>query len=204
MRGGAQDGAGGVSSTNCILEIDDVSNRDFASTNLAISGQLTMWNQNAAAGATGNTLSMLNGYADVGILAATSPNDEFVNILNGRLDVGYFSNARVTVNMLDGGTGAFNLDDMYGDSADPDHKSKLKNMILNFEDGSEASFSIASSNVTGNAQGAWETKIAAGQVKIDGVAVTGVGAFTIENVGALGTSITLALEPPKGTLFKFK
>ena len=203
MRGGAQDGAGGVSSYHSTLEIDDVSNRDFTSTNLAIAGSLTMWNQNGADGATGNTLSLLNGYADVGILAATSPNDEFVNILNGRLDVGYFSNARVTVNMLAGGTGQFNLADMYGTDPDPDHKSKLKNMILNFESGSEASFTIASSNVTGNAQGAWETKIAASQVKIDG-AVAGLGAFTIENAGALGTTITLAPVPPKGTLFKFE
>jgi hypothetical protein len=195
MRGGAQDG----SSFHSTLEIDDTSNTG-SYTNLAV-GKLAMWNQNAAAGATGNTLSLLNGYADVGEMAATSPNDEFVNILNGRLDVGYFSNARVTVNMLDGGTGAFNLDDMYGDSADPDHKSKLKNLILNFESGSEASFSIASSNVTGSAVGAWETKIAAGQVKIDGVAVTGLGAFTIEDVGALGTKISLNSYWSTSTIF---
>lgn len=192
MRGGAQDG----SSLHSTLEIDDASNTAFATTNLAISGQLTMWNQNGAAGATGNTLSVLNGYADVGILAGTSPADITVNILNGRLDVGYLSNARFLVNMLDGGTGQFNLADMYGDSADPAHKSKLKNMILNFESGSEASVTIASSNVSGSAVGAWETKIAAGQVQIDGVAKTSTNLFVIVNAGALGTTITLPPPPP--------
>ena len=66
-----------------------------------------------------------------------------VNILNGRLDVGYFVNARVTVNMLTGGTGQFNLADMYGTA---EAKSKLDQMILNFEGGSLASFTIASDN----------------------------------------------------------
>jgi len=190
MRGGAQDGVGGVSSYHSTLEIDDTSNTG-SYTNLAISGQLTMWNQNGADGATGNTLSLLNGYADVGILAATSPNDEFVNILNGRLDVGYFSNARVAVNMLAGGTGQFILDDMAGTA---EARSQLTNMRLNFETGSEASFTILqnSSNLVDNsAQGAWESQVANGYVSIDGTVVTGLGAFTIEDVGALGTKISL-------------
>ena len=190
MLGGAEDG----SSVHSTLEIDDALNTAFATTNLAISGKLLMWNQNGAAGATGNTLRLLNGYADVGEMAATASADESINILNGRLDVGYFSNARVLVNMLDGGTGQFNLADMYGDSADPDHKSKLKNLILNFESGSEASFTIAS-NGGATAQGTWETKIAAGQVKIDGVVVN-AGQFQITDLGALGTTITLPPPPP--------
>jgi hypothetical protein len=185
MRGGDEVG----SSTQCILEIDDASNTNFAYANLAISGQLTLWPQFGAGNT--NTFSVLNGYADVGIVAGTTPGQSFVNILDGRLDVGYLSNARFNVNMMNGGTGQFILDDMYGDSADPDHKSKLKNMILNFETGSEASFTILASNVAGNAQGAWETKIAAGQVKIDGGAVTVVDAFVIEDVGATGTKISL-------------
>ena len=160
MRGGDEVG----SSLSCTLEIDDASNTDFSTTNLAISGQLTLWTQFG----TGNTLSVLNGYADVGTLACTSPADITVNILNGRLDVGYFTNAKVTVNMLAGGNGQFNLADMYGTA---DAWSKLDQMILNFESGSEASFTIASDN-GGSAVGAWETKIAAGQVQIDGAAAT--------------------------------
>ena len=68
MRGGDEVG----SSLSCTLEIDDASNTDFSTTNLAISGQLTLWTQFG----TGNTLSVLNGYADVGILAGTGAADQ--------------------------------------------------------------------------------------------------------------------------------
>ena len=187
MRGGDEVG----SSLSCTLEIDDASNTDFSTTNLAISGQLTLWKQFG----TGNTLSVLNGYADVGILAATGAADQTVNILNGRLDVGYFSNARVTVNMLAGGTGQFNLADMYGNSADPNHKSKFKNLILNFEDGSEASFTIASNN-GGSAGNAWQDKINAGQVKIDGVVDNNTSSYLITSTDGTNTTISLDIVPP--------
>ena len=179
MRGGAEDG----SSFECLLEIDDIANTGSYK-NLDISGQLTLWKQFG----TGNTLSVLNGYADVGTLACTSPADITVNILNGRLDVGYFVNARVTVNMLTGGTGEFILDDMYGTA---EAKSKLDQMILNFESGSVASFTIVSNNGV-SAVGEWEILIAAGRVEIDGVTETNVGAFTITNTGDFGTTIKLA------------
>jgi hypothetical protein len=189
MRGGVET-SGTVAGFN-ILEIDDTSNTDFATTNLAVSANLTMWPQ--AGGS--NTLSVLNGYADVDNMSATASHRATVNILNGRLDLGFFENAKVTVNMLAGGTGEFNLADMYGTDPDPAHKSKLFNMILNFETGSEASFTIASSNGV-SAVGAWETKIANSQVKIAGSAVTDLSAFAIEDVGALGTKISLAPPAP--------
>jgi rhamnogalacturonan endolyase len=185
MRGGAQDG----STTHNILEIDDASNASFATTNLAISGQLTLWVQFGA----GNTLRVLNGYADIGNVNATSPNNATINILNGRLAVGYFGSAKVTVNMLAGGTGEFILDDMDDGGV---AKAELGNMVLNFETGSGASFTIVASNVTGNAQGAWEAQVAAGKVYIDGVVETDLSQFTIEDVGATGTKISLDLDPP--------
>ncbi len=88
--------------------------------------------------------------------------------------------------MLTGGTGEFNLADMYGTSADAAHKSKLSNMILNFETGSLASFTIAS-NDGASAVGAWETKIAAGQVKVDGAANTALSNFVITQNGDAAT-----------------
>jgi len=194
MRGGAEN-----TTDNGTFEIDDASNTNFAYANLDISGQLTLWNQYANTGSTGNIFSLLNGYATAAILAGTSPADIFINILDGRLDAGYFSNARFTVNMLAGGTGEVNLADMGGTA---EAKSQLDQMILNFETGSEASFTLASnsSNVTGSAVGAWETKIAAGQVQIDGAAA-GLGAFDIQNAGALGTTLSLAVPiPPASTM----
>ena len=182
MRGGAKDGAGGSLSTESIFEIDDASNTSFAYTNLAISGQITLWPQNGAGNS--NTLSVLNGYATAGILAGTTPGRSIVNILNGHLDVGYLSNARFDVNMLAGGDGEFNLADMYGTDPDPDHASKFKNLLLNFESGSQASFTIASNDGV-SAVDYWQTKIAANKVKINGVVVTDPSKFQITNVLSL-------------------
>ncbi len=67
-------------------------------------------------------------------------------------------------------------------------------MVLNFETGSEASFTIAEDN-GGSAVGAWEAKIAAGKVQVDGVAKTGTNRFVIEDAGALGTTLTLNPNP---------
>ena len=91
--------------------------------------------------------------------------------------------------MLAGGTGEVNLTDMIGTNATTG-ALLLDSMVLNFEPGSAASFTIASSNVTGSAQGYWETKIAASKVKIDGAVAT-AGQFQITDVGALGTTIML-------------
>ena len=177
MRGGVK--TGGVSAGFNILEIDDASNwngTSFDHTNLDISGIHTMWNQNPG----DNTLSVLNGWAHVGALAATSTGGNFVNIGNGKLDVGYFWNAKLTVNMLAGGTGQFNLADM-SDVGNKGAQADLSNMILNFETGSLGSMTIAS-NGTGSAVGAWESFVAAGRAKIDGVATTAVSNFVITQV----------------------
>ena len=82
LRGGDEVG----SSTQCILEIDDASNTNFATANLVISGQLTLWPQFGAGNT--NTLSVLNGYATAGVLAGTTHGQSIVNILDGRLDAG--------------------------------------------------------------------------------------------------------------------
>ena len=174
-------------STQSILELDDSLNwngtgYDYKNLDFA---KLVMWDRNVAGNK--NTFSVLNGYADVGELGVTSTAANTINIGDGRLDVNKFLNARVTVNMLDGGTGEFNLTDMYGTA---EAKSKLDQMILNFETGSSASFTIASNNGV-SAGDAWETKIADGQVKIDGTTVSDTDQFVIANVGATGTKISL-------------
>jgi hypothetical protein len=203
MRGGVEDGAGGVSSLHSTLEIDDTTNTDFATTNLTISGQFTMWNQLVGAGATGNTLNMLNGYVDVGVLNCTSPADATINILNGRLDADHFANARVTVNMLTRGTGEFNLADMYGTDADPAHQSKLTvNMILNFESGSGASMTISSNN-GGSASSAWTDLVSANRLRIDGVSVADLSKFSITSTGGNDTTITLGSPSPLGEGFPY-
>ena len=188
MRGGDEVG----SSLHSTLEIDDASNMAFAYKNLDISGKLTMWRQ--FGGDHSNTLSLLNGYAHVDDMFATGTSVSNVNILNGKLEVGSFSNSKTTVNMLAGGTGQFILADMYGTDPDPNHISKLKHLRLNFETGSEASFTIRS-NGGGSAQGYWESAILAVSVTIDGI-VASAGEFKITNVGALGTTIMLQ-EPSK-------
>jgi len=183
MRGGDEEGL----RLHSTLEIDDASNTDFSTTNLAISGQLTLWTQFG----TGNTLSVLNGYADVGILAGTGAADQTVNILNGRLDAGSFSNANVTVNMLAGGTGEFNLADMSGTA---EAKSQLGNMVLNFDTGSLASFTIVSDGGA-DAGDYWANNFTVGDVQIDGANVTDLSGFTITDFGDFGTTISLIPEP---------
>ena len=183
MRGGVK--TGGVSAGFSILEIDDASNTAFDTKNLKISGILTLW---AQAGGD-NTLSVLNGWADVGALNGTSPNNATVNIGDGKLDAGYFHSAKLTVNMLAGGKGQFNLDDM-ADVGNQGANADLGNMILNFETGSDASFTIRK-NDGATAVGYWQTKIAANKVKINGVVVTDVSKFQITNVGEFGTKISL-------------
>ena len=192
MRGGDEVG----SSLHSTLEIDDASNTAFAYKNLDISGKLTMWSQ--FGGDHSNTLSLLNGYAYVDDMFATGTHASNVNILNGKLEVGSFSNSKTTVNMLAGGTGQFILADMYGTDPDPNHISKLKHLRLNFETGSEASFTIRS-NGGDSAQGYWESAILAVSVTIDGIAA-GAGEFKITNVGALGTTIMLQEHPRSLTM----
>ena len=195
MRGGVrtEDGSGGFTTAGFnILEIDDASNTAFDTKNLDISGIFTMWNQNAG----DNTLSVLNGWASVGSLNCTFSGNNFVNIKNGKLDAVVFGNAKVTVNMLAGGTGQFNLNeaDMSGAG-----KAYLGNMVLNFETGSEASFTITSGLGGADAREYWANNFTVGDVQIDGANVTNLDAFIIQNVSATGTKISLTpldLDPP--------
>ena len=92
-----------------LLEIDVVTfHRTF---NFKVSEVLTMWNQGGDNGGD-NTLSVLNGWANVGGLWCGNSGKNFVNIRDGHLDVGYFTSAKVTVTMLAGGKGEFKLADL--------------------------------------------------------------------------------------------
>ena len=193
MRGGVK--TGGVSAGFSILEIDDASNTAFDTKNLKISGILTLW---AQAGGD-NTLSVLNGWADVGALNGTSPNNATVNIGDGKLDAGYFHSAKLTVNMLAGGKGQFNLDDM-ADVGNQGANADLGNMILNFEVGSLGSMTIAGDG-TGSAEGAWATLATANKLKLGNVNVTVAdladsSKWKIVNDGFGGTTLSI---PEPGT-----
>ena len=183
MRGGVD----GVAGSHSIIEIDDASNTG-SYTNLAVSGRFTMWNQHGSDGATGSTLSLLNGYATVGEFWANSGSLAKVFIDHGTLNAGTLAeNANAVVTMMDGGTGAFNIGDIQS-------TAYMNQMLFNFETGSEASFTIG--EIAGaTAVGYWQTKIAANKVQINGVVVTDVSKFQITSVSDFGTKISLPTLP---------
>jgi len=196
MRGGVQSISTLVPSGS-VLEIDDASNTDFAYKNLDITNQMTMWDSYPAAGNT-NDLALLNGYVKVGQLAGTSTSKNNIHILHGRMDVGSITNANFTLNMLAGGTGEFNLAQADDNTSGTAGNDELRRAVLNFESGSQASFTIAtliSTNGT-DARDYWADNFTVGDVQIDGVNVTDLSGFTIENAGATGTKISLDLDPP--------
>lgn len=178
MRGGALN-----SGNTTILEIDDASNADFSTTNLTISGTLTFWKQHGGGG--GHELSLLNGYATVGSLnAGSGAATSTINILNGKLDIGTLTAAKVQVNMLSGGTGEIVLADQSG--------SLLNSMRLDFASDSLAGFTILQKTGGGNAGGYWQFFVGKGWVTIDGVVVTDLSQFDIQRVGETGTRIQRA------------
>ena len=177
MRGGASAGI------NTILEIDDASNTDFSTTNLAVSGTFTMWAQNGG----GHELSLLNGFADVGILSAVNhPTLSTINIGNGKLDIGSLAAANVTVNMLSGGTGELVLADQSG--------SLLDSLRLDFAADSSASFTILE-NGGATTVGYWASYVGAGFASIGGITETDLSKFLVESDGGFGTTLSVIPEP---------
>jgi hypothetical protein len=169
MRGGASAGI------NTILEIDDASNTDFSTVNVTMSGILTMWAQNGG----GHELSLLNGYATVGILSAVnSATLSTINIGDGKLDIGALAAANVTVNMLSGGTGELVLADQSG--------SLLNSLRLDFAADSSASFTILE-NGGATTGGYWDFYVASGFASIGGITETDLSKFLIESDGGFGT-----------------
>ena len=183
MRGGASAGI------NTILEINDATNTSFTTTNLAISGGLTMWSQNGG----GHQLSLLNGFADVGSLgtSGTTTAKSTINIGNGKLDIGALTAATVTVNMLSGGTGELVLADQGG--------NLLDSLRLNFASDSSASFTILE-NGGGDAAGYWTSYVNNGYASIDGDTNTDLSNYLIVNDGVTGTTISAIPEPSSAGL----
>ena len=180
MRGGAA-----ASGNTTILEIDDASNTDFSTTNLTISGTLTFWRQNVGGG--GHELSLLNGFADVGILSAVNhPTLSTINIGNGKLDIGSLAAANVTVNMLSGGTGELVLADQSG--------SLLDSLRLDFAADSSASFTILE-NGGATTVGYWASYVGAGFASIGGITETDLSKFLVESDGGFGTTLSVIPEP---------
>ena len=167
---------GGANGTSSIIEIDDTGGTALAFTG---AGRFTMWNSPSITGSTGNELRMLNGSATFGEFWANGGTDARVDILNGTFNADALAdNGSAVVTMKDGGTGAFNIGDIQSTAV-------MDQMLINFETGSLASFTIG--NIAGaTTQGYWETKIAAGKVQVDGVAKTGTNLFVIARRGRIG------------------
>lgn len=179
MRGGA---AGSGKKT--ILEIEDLANTEFAYENLRTAGALTMWSQNGE----GHELSLLSGYVSIGFLnAVTSADVSTINIRDGLMEFGSVTSGKVAFNLLAGGTGAIVVGDQNGGA--------LNTMKVNFETGSQASFTLASnsSKPTGSAQGYWGFVIGRGQVSVDGVPITDKSKFVITDEGDLSTTLRYPL-----------
>jgi hypothetical protein len=182
MRGGAA-----ASGNTTTLEIEDAANTSLAYKNLDISGTLTMWSQNLGGG--GHELSLLSGYATIGALnAINSPTLSTINIGSGKLEIATVTTAKVSVNMLAGGTGELIVDDRNG--------GVLNNMRLNFETGSEASFTIGSNGGVSSG-GYWEFFVGQGWASVDGASTTDLSRFAITNNG---TSTTITVIPEPATL----
>ena len=132
---------------------------------------------------------MLNGEISIGEFWANGGTDARVAISNGTVNAAALAdNGRAVVTMKAGGTGAFNIGDIQSTAV-------MDQMVLNFETGSSASFTIG--NIAGlTTQDYWETKITAGKVTIDGFAAT-LADFTItDDLNGLGTTLTI---PEPGT-----
>ena len=188
MRGGVD----GVAGSHSIIEIDDASNTG-SYTNLAVSGRFTMWNQHGSDGATGSTLSLLNGYATVGEFWANSGNLARVFIDHGTLNAGALATnqANALVTMMASGSGAFKVGNIISTAT-------MGQMTLNFETGSDASFTI--DNIAGgSAKTYWADNFSVGDVQIDGTNVASFAAleaaFNITDLGLNGTSLSLIPEP---------
>ena len=156
-----------------------------------------MWDRTVAGNK--NTLSVLNGYADVGELAGTSTSKNTIHILHGKLDVGSITNANFTLNLLAGGTGQFNLAQADDNTSGTAGNDELRRAVLNFESGSQASFTIATliSTNGADARNYWADNFTVGDVQIDGVNVTDLSGFAIDRLRAtLARRISLDFDPP--------
>ena len=185
-------------STQSILEVDDASNwngtgYDYKNLDFA---KLVMWDRSVADNK--NTLSVLNGYADVGELVGTSTSKNTIHILHGKLDVGSITNANFTLNLLAGGTGQFKLAQADDNTSGTAGNDELRRAVLNFESGSQASFTIATliSTNGADARNYWADNFTVGDVQIDGVNVTDLSGFAITDFGLTGTTISLDFDPP--------
>jgi len=174
FRGGA--GAG----INTIWEIADLANADGSSTNFYVGGVFTMWSQNGG----GHQLTIESGVAEVGSLnTSTTAAKSSISVGNGRFHAGSLDQAaKVTFNLLQG-NGEIVIDDNMGFA--------VSGMLLDFETGSEASFTFGQDN------GADSTSlinwlVANDRVLIDGVAQSDFNWDITEN----GLATTIAIPEP--------
>jgi hypothetical protein len=161
-----------------LYEIED-SRTDYASyTNLYIPGVFTLWSSLTES----MSLSVLSGHVEVGELKLLEARDRsIINMKNGLLHVGVFSDRQGTFNMLAGGTGEVVVDSITADR-----------VYLNFETGNQGSFTLGSVNSTNGAAGFWESMRTSSYLSIDGVASTSPSDFIISTDGL---SSTISLSP---------
>ena len=180
---------GGANGTSSIIEIDDTN----SSLVFTVAGRFTMWNNPAITGSTGNELNMLNGEISIGEFWANGGAVARVAISNGTVNAAALATnqANAVVTMKAGGTGAFNVGDIIS-------AATMGQMTLNFETGSDASFTI--DNIAGgSAKTYWADNFSVGDVQIDGTNVASFAAleaaFNITDLGLNGTSLSLIPEP---------
>ncbi len=192
MRGGAF-----ASGNKTILEIEDLANTTFSFRNFEVNNRLTMWAQNGQ----GHELRLLSGYVQIGELFAISDaNLSSIDLRDGLMEISSIRAARVTVNLLAGGTGQLHIQDQAPTDLDYDTLG-LDRMRLDFATGFEGSLTIASNtaNEGDSASGYWTSFVQNGWASIDGFQVFDPSLFNISNSG---TSTTISMIPePSATPF---
>lgn len=185
MRGGATD-----SGNKSILEIEDLSNTDFSTTNLNIGGKLVMWAQFGQ----GHELSLLSGYVTIGeIFAVSSAALSTINLRDGKMEIATIQQTKMTVNLLSGGTGQI----IFGDQAPTGVATAgLNDLRLNFETGFEGSLTIVQDTreIDNSAGGYWDFFVQSGWASIDGISTTDLSKFSITEEGT-STTISIVPEP---------
>jgi len=174
LRGGLK-GSG----TETVYEIDDP-RTDYENYVSLEVGELVLWSQHGEP----MMLNLLSGHVETKVLSLNAANAT-VNLRNGLLHAATLKSGKATVNMLAGGSGQIVIDEL---------ACTVGNALrLNFESGSNASFSVGAKADSVSSAGIWEWLIKHGQISIDGSVTTDDSMFLITKSGNATTLELLSL-----------
>lgn len=160
-------------------EIDDPRTDYDNYVNLDV-GELVMWSQHGEP----MKLNLFSGHVETKVLSLNAAN-AVINLRNGLLHVEQMKSGKATVNMLSGGSGKIVVDEL---------ACSMGNALrLNFESGSNASFSVGAKADGVSSAGIWEWLIKHGQISIDGVVTTDDVMFLITKSGNASSIELLSL-----------